>query len=63
MISQGLNVEFLKLDRNMCERSEKVLLIKNLNYRTTEAELKELFEFYGIINKILLAPNKAIGIV
>lgn len=63
MISQGLNVEFLKLDRNLCERSQKVLLVKNLNYKTTQNDLKELFEFYGIVNKVLLAPNKAIAIV
>ena len=34
-----------------------------MNYRTQDSDLQELFEFYGMINKLLLAPNRAIGIV
>jgi len=25
--------------------------------------LRELFEFYGILDKLMLAPNRAIGLV
>lgn len=31
------------VDRDLCQRSEKVLLAKNLNFRTSEMDLKELF--------------------
>lgn len=47
----------------MCERSERILLVKNLNHRIKEKDLRELFEFYGVVCKVLLAPNKAIAIV
>lgn len=63
MISKSINVEFLKLDRDACERSKKVLLLKNLNYRVSEADLEELLNFYGLVKKILLSPNRAIAIV
>jgi len=34
-----------------------------LNHRIKEKDLRELFEFYGVVCKVLLAPNKAIAIV
>lgn len=63
MKKEKINTDFLEIDRNLCERSEKIILAKNLNYRVQESELKELFEFYGIVEKILLAPNRSIAIV
>jgi multiple RNA-binding domain-containing protein 1 len=63
MTKEGnLNLDFLEKDRNLCERSQKTLLIKNLNYRTQQTELKELLEFYGVLTKLLIAPNRAIAI-
>lgn len=62
MQENGINLEFLEKDRQLCERSKKTLLIKNLNYRTQESDLRELLSFYGIIEKLLLAPNRAIAI-
>ena len=53
----------MEKDRSVCERSTKILLVKNLNHRVKEKDLRELFEFYGVVCKILLAPNKAIAIV
>lgn len=37
--------------------------MKNLNHRIKEGELRELFEFYGVVAKVMVAPNRAIGIV
>ena len=63
MKKEGLNLDFMEKDKNLCERSDRILLVKNLNHRVKEKDLRELFEFYGVICKILLAPNKAIAIV
>jgi RNA recognition motif-containing protein len=49
MNENGINLDFLDKDRNLCERSKKTVLIKNLNYRTQESELRELLSFYGIL--------------
>lgn len=53
----------MEKDRNLCERSDRIVLVKNLNHRIKEKDLRELFEFYGVISKVLLAPNRAIAIV
>jgi multiple RNA-binding domain-containing protein 1 len=63
MRAEGLNLEFLDTDRNLCERSHNIILVKNLNYNTQPNDLKELFNFYGIVDRLLLCPNKTIAIV
>ena len=63
MINNSINVEFLQIDRESCERSKTILLLKNLNSRVCEHDLQELLGFYGIVKKLLLAPNRSIGIV
>ena len=47
----------------MTLRSDKVILVKNIQYNITEQNLKELFGFYGPIERLLLSPNKSIAIV
>ena len=42
MTENNLNLNFLEKDRSLCERSKKILIVKNLNYKTQESELKEL---------------------
>lgn len=37
MAKEGINLDFLEKDRNLCERSKQTLLIKNLNYRTQQS--------------------------
>lgn len=61
--SVGLNLDFLKVEKGECERSNKTIFVKNLQFRVTESDLHELFSRYGKISKLYLAPNKAIGIV
>ena len=62
-MEQGLNLEFMVTDRNLCERSKVVLLVKNLHHNTEPESLKELFEFYGVVRRLMLCPNKAIAVV
>lgn len=61
--SQGVNLGFLDENRAECIRSERIILIKNIAYECKESELRELFEFYGVITKFLMSPNRSIGIV
>lgn len=63
MQQNSINLSFLDKDRGLCQRSKKILIVKNLNFKTQESELRELMEFYGIIDRFLMAPNRAIAIV
>jgi multiple RNA-binding domain-containing protein 1 len=38
-------------------------LIKNIPYTTKEKDLKEIFERYGELQRIILSPFNTIGIV
>lgn len=63
MTENGMNLDFLEKDRNLCERSNKIILVKNISFKTTESELKDTFSHFGVLEKVLLSPNKAIAIV
>ena len=63
MKTQGLNLDFLDRERVSCERSDEILLVKNLSYKVTEELLRDTFSHFGSLERVLLAPNRAIGIV
>eukprot|EP00126_Sphaerothecum_destruens_P002222 Sdes_comp15661_c0_seq1m4677 len=56
---QGLNFEGLKTN----SRSEKLIIVKNIPFETTEELVKETFSPYGIIQRIILPPMKTIAFV
>lgn len=58
----GVDLSFLEKSRDLCDRSKKTILVKNLNFRTQQTQLKELLEFYGVLSKLLVAPNRAVAI-
>ena len=58
-------IDFDVLDRTPrgeCKRNKYVVLIKNLPYTATEAELKELFERYGQLTRFMISPFNTLGI-
>lgn len=59
----GLNLDFLKVEKGQCTRSNLTILVKNLQFRVNENDLNELFGRYGKLRKVYLSPNKAVGIV
>ncbi|CAD8186826.1 unnamed protein product [Paramecium octaurelia] len=61
--SIGLNIDFLKVEKNQCERSNITIFVKNIQFRVNETDLNELFSRYGQVNKVFLAPNRSIGII
>lgn len=58
-----MNIDFLKVEKNECERSKITLFVKNIQFRVNESDLSELFSRYGTITKVYLAPNRSVGIV
>lgn len=58
-------IDFDALDKNprgVCQRSETVLLIKNIPATAKEPELKELFERYGSLKKFMISPFNTLAI-
>jgi len=51
-----------KNDRGECKRNKYVVLIKNLPYTATEAELKEIFERHGQLTRFMISPFNTLGI-
>ncbi|KAF8041941.1 hypothetical protein BT93_A0520 [Corymbia citriodora subsp. variegata] len=45
------------------KRSNHVLLVKNLSYGCSEAELTKMFEKFGSLDKIILPPTKTMALV
>ncbi|KAI1298109.1 hypothetical protein EDD11_006881 [Mortierella claussenii] len=56
---EGINVDAF----GKKERSDTVILVKNIPYNTTEQELHDLFGTHGDLGRVLMPPAKTIAIV
>ncbi|KAF8983930.1 hypothetical protein BGZ46_009167 [Entomortierella lignicola] len=56
---EGINVDAF----GKKERSDTVILVKNIPYNTTEQELHDLFGVHGDLGRVLMPPAKTIAIV
>ncbi|KAG9287468.1 hypothetical protein G9A89_023840 [Geosiphon pyriformis] len=45
------------------ERSDTIILVKNILYNTTKEELNQLFGWYGDIGRLILPPSKTMAVV
>ena len=61
--TNGLNLDAFTGDRKTCERSNTVILVKNLPYTATVEVLYELFNRYGSVYKVHLPPTKAVAVI
>ncbi|KAF9334647.1 hypothetical protein BG006_001777 [Podila minutissima] len=56
---EGINVDAF----GKKERSDTVILVKNIPYNTTEQELHDLFGTHGDLGRVLMPPAKTLAIV
>lgn len=56
-------LDFDKVDRRKCKRSHKILLVKNIAASVKEHELREIFERYGALERLLVSPFNTLAIV
>lgn len=64
MKEHGIDIDQLtKTDRSSCKRSRTMMLVKNIPYTTKESELREIFERYGVLNKLMISPFNTLAIV
>ena len=65
--SEGVNIEILEdLASGKVEkmnRSNHVLLIKNLPFSTSEADLMQMFGRFGRLERVILPPTKTMALV
>ena len=62
--SEGVFVErFQYMNDKNVNRSENVILVKNLPFETTNEELRILFGKFGELGRVVLPPSRAIGLV
>lgn len=59
----GVAIDVFESDRANIQRSDTVLLVKNLGKEANRKKIAELFQRYGHVERILLPPNRAICIV
>jgi multiple RNA-binding domain-containing protein 1 len=45
------------------DRSETIILVKNIPYGTTEEDMREMFGKYGELGRVLVPPAKTIAVV
>ena len=57
--SQGVDLESFKKK----DLSDRAILVKNFPYGTTAAEIKNTFEVFGTVTKVLMPPSATIAIV
>ena len=50
-------------DRLKCKRSHTVMLVKNIPYNTSEKELREIFERYGMVKRLMVSPYNTLAMV
>ncbi len=60
----GIDIErFEKISRGQCKRSKTIIFVKNLPYSTKEGDLRELFERYGELVRLLISPSNTLAVV
>ena len=62
-LKTNCDLDFDKIERANCKRSHTVILVKNIPATTKEAELRELFERYGSLERMLVGPFNTLAIV
>jgi len=56
-------LDILNSPGNYIQRSDSVILVKNIPFNTTAEDLKSLFSPYGELGRVLLPPSNTVAIV
>lgn len=62
-LKEHCNIDFEKVDRKSCVRSQTILLVKNIPATTKEQDLRDIFERYGALTRLLISPFNTLAIV
>ena len=62
-LKDNCSLDFDSLDRRQCKRSKTTILIKNIPATAKDHELREIFERYGNLVRLLISPFNTLAIV
>lgn len=62
-LKEHCQIDFDALDRGKCKRSKTILLVKNIAATVKDTELREIFERYGGLVRLLISPFNTLAIV
>lgn len=60
---EGVSVERLRWQHSKVQRSEDVILVKNLPFDTSEEEIRVLFGKFGELGRVVLPPSRALALI
>ena len=64
MKENGIDLDKLdRTDRLKCKRSHTVIIVKNIPYSIKEKELKDVFERYGVLKRVLIVGIKLLRFI
>ncbi len=62
-LKETCQIDFENLDRKACKRSKTIILVKNIPATAKDHELREIFERYGNLVRLLISPYNTVAIV
>jgi len=62
-LKEHCKIDFDNVDRHHCKRSKTILLVKNIAATVKDVELREVFERYGNLVRLLISPFNTLAIV
>lgn len=62
-LKDNCQIDFDNLDRKQCKRSKTIILVKNIPATAKDHELREIFERYGNLIRLLISPYNTLAIV
>ncbi len=62
-LKENCQIDFDTIDRTKVQRSKTILLVKNIAATVKDTELREIFERYGNLVRLLISPFNTLAIV
>jgi multiple RNA-binding domain-containing protein 1 len=62
-LKEHCQLDLDNVDRNKCKRSKTILLVKNIAATVKDTELRDIFERYGALVRLLISPFNTLAIV
>lgn len=62
-LKDNCQLDFDSVDRVKCKRSQTIILVKNIAATVKDTELRDIFERYGSLVRLLISPFNTLAIV
>ncbi len=62
-LKENCKLDFDSVERQKCQRSKTIILVKNIAATVKDTELRDIFERYGSLVRLLISPFNTLAIV